>query len=103
MSDVVSIAKKYVSHVTQLGIPVSSAYLYGSYAKRQPRTDSDIDICIVSPTFAGKDFFDEMIKLNLLGLKVDSRIEAVPFTPSDLQDKYSSLATQIRNTGVLLT
>lgn len=70
---------------------------------KKPRLDSDIDICIVSPAFAGKDFFDEMIRLNILGLKVDSRIEAVPFTPDDLQDRYSTLAAEIRTHGIPLT
>lgn len=102
MSDVITIAKDYVSYLNRVGIPVSSAYLYGSYAKGQPRAASDIDICIVSSSFVGKDFFDEMIRLNQLGLKIDNRIEAVPFTPDDLNDKYSSLANEIRNTGVSL-
>lgn len=103
MTDAVSIAKKYVSHVGLSGIPITSAYLYGSYAKGRPHADSDIDVCIISPTFYGKDFFDEMVRLNVLGLKIDSRIEAVPFTPDDLQDKYSSLAAEIRAHGIPLT
>jgi hypothetical protein len=100
MNDVLAIAKNYIAYLGQVGIPISTAYLYGSYAKGKPRTDSDIDICVVSPSFAGKDLFDEMIKLNQLGLKIDSRIETVPYTPDDLNDKYSSLANEIRNTGI---
>ena len=100
MTDVLTIAKNYIAYLGQVGIPVSSAYLYGSYAKGQQRDASDIDICVVSPSFAGKNFFDEMVRLNQLGLKIDSRIETVPYTQEDLDDKYSSLANEIRNTGI---
>ena len=102
MNKVLTTAKKFVSEVKQSGTPVSSAYLFGSYAKGMAHKDSDIDICIISPIF-GKDYFDEAVKLRFLSHKVDSRIEPVPFNPTDMQDKYSTLATEIKKHGILLT
>jgi len=40
-----------------------------------------------------------MVRLNQLGLK-SIVIETVPYTQEDLDDKYSSLANEIRNTGI---
>ena len=101
MNDIVSIAKKYLYKVNQAGIPVQSAYLFGSYARGGFREFSDIDICVVSKKF-GKDYFREMIQLNNLRAGIDERIEAVPLAPDDLSDKYSTLVTEIRTHGIPL-
>lgn len=94
-------AKQFVKSLSKTGIRVNKAYLFGSYAKGAAKKDSDIDICIVSPSF-GKDYFAEMVKLRKYSLKIDSRIEPVPFLPEDLNDKYSTLASEIRKFGILL-
>lgn len=96
------IADKYVSEVVKSGIPVKSAYLFGSYAKGNPHKDSDIDICIVSKRF-GKDYFEEALKLDAITNDIDSRIEAVPLNPRDLDDKYSTLASEIKKYGILVS
>ena len=102
MKNILQTAKKYVSSVEKSGIPVSKAYLFGSYAKKKERKDSDIDICIVSPIF-GKDYFDENVRLRSLTLDVDFRIEPVAFNPFDINDKYDSLASEIKKHGIILT
>ena len=100
-SQVKEIANKYISEVIKSGIPVNSAYLFGSYAKGNSNRYSDIDICVISPNF-GKDYFEESLKLRFLTSSVDSRIEAVPLSPKDLSDKYSTLASEIKKHGVVL-
>ena len=99
MKNIKKIANKYIEEVKKSGITVKSAYLFGSYAKGNPHTDSDIDICIISPNF-GKDYFEESIKLRFLTSNVDTRIEAIPFSLTDLNDKYSTLATEIKKYGI---
>jgi len=101
MNKIISTAKKFVNEVISFGIPISSAYLFGSYSKGSPNKWSDIDICIVSPKF-GKDYFDEALLLRRLTHKIDSRIEPVPFNTRDLNDKYSTLASEIRKHGIRL-
>ena len=101
MKNIKKIANKYVSEVVKSGIPVSAAYLFGSYAKGISNMYSDIDICIISPKF-GKDYFKESLKLDSLTNGVDSRIEAVPLNPKDLDDKYSTLASEIKKYGITL-
>lgn len=101
MNDAKKKAKKFVESLGQAGIKVKEAYLFGSYAKGKAKKDSDIDVCVVSSSF-GKDYFGEMVKLRKLSLNIDSRIEPVPFLPEDLNDKYSTLASEIRKFGILL-
>ena len=44
-----------------------------------------------------------MVKLSYLTHKVDDRIEPVPYNPEDLNDRYSTLAHEIKSYGVPLT
>lgn len=94
-------AKQFVKSLSKTGIKVNKAYLFGSYAKGTNQKNSDIDVCIISSSFT-KDYFAEMVKLRKYSLKIDSRIEPVPFLPKDLDDKYSTLASEIRKYGIPL-
>ncbi len=96
------IANKYLLKIIRSGIPVDSAYIFGSYAKGNPHKDSDIDICIVSNSF-GNDYIEESINLRKMAFGIDSRIEPVPFTSNDLKDKYSTLASEIKRYGILIS
>ncbi len=51
--------------------------LFGSYAKKNPRKDSDIDLAVVSRDY-GKDRFVEGSRLNYLVSQIDFRVEAIP-------------------------
>jgi predicted nucleotidyltransferase len=93
---------KFIKLLNADGINVSKAILFGSCAKGNTAADSDIDVAIVSPKF-GKDAAAEMMYLRKMSLKVDSRIEPVPFSPLDLADHFSTLANEIRNTGIAIT
>ena len=102
MKTVIKIAKKYIAQVKKSGIPISAAYLFGSFAKGAEKKYSDIDICVISPAF-GKDYFEEMVKLSYLTHAVDDRIEPVAYGLNDLDDRYSTLAAEIRQHGIPLT
>ncbi len=101
MKNALTLAQSYIKLVKKSGIPVAKAYLYGSYAKKNQDKDSDIDICVVSPIF-GKNYTNENIKLRMLTLDVDTKIEPVAFNPSDMANKYDSLAIEIQRTGVII-
>lgn len=101
MRKVLKIARKYIEIVRESGIPVTKAYLYGSYAKKTENKNSDIDVCVISPSF-GKDYLNENVKLRILTLKVDSKIEPVAFNPEDINDKFDSLASEIQKTGITI-
>lgn len=101
MNDVKKIATDYVNQVQKSGIPVINAYLFGSYAKNTANKFSDIDICIVSPKFVG-DYFNNSLELKRVANKIDYRIEPIPFGVNDINDKYSSLASEISKYGTSL-
>lgn len=95
MNDALVKAQKFINRVRDSGIFVSTASVFGSWAKGTAHKESDIDVCVVSPSF-GKDYIEEMVSLRKISLTVDSRIEPIPFTPADLADPYSTLSSQIR-------
>jgi predicted nucleotidyltransferase len=90
---------KFVQMLKQQGISVSRVILFGSCAKGRTHADSDIDVAVVSTQF-GQDISEEMMLLRKIALKVDSRIEPVPFCPEDLDDNFSTLAQEIRRYGI---
>ena len=93
-----NLIKKYYQVLLARGIPVEQIILFGSYAKGNAHAGSDVDIAVVSSVF-GKRPFDEMVELSKLTLGIESLIEPHPMHPDDLNDKYDSLATEIRTYG----
>jgi len=77
--------------------------LYGSYAVKKNRVDSDIDIAVVSRDF-GFDRFEEGSNLNYLASKVDHRIEAVPISLDDYlsSENISPLMHEITSKGIVI-
>ena len=92
--------RDYLALVRRDGIRVQEVRLFGSRARGKGRRWSDIDLCIVSPQF-GKDYRSEGMRLRGIaaGLRVTYPIEPIPFHPKDLQDKYDTLASEIRKYG----
>ena len=83
----------------QEGIPVSKLLIFGSYAKNTATNDSDIDVCVVSPTF-GKDVVDEMQFLFKKRRNIDSRIEPYPSSLSEFEKIESPLMSEVRKYGL---
>lgn len=102
MNDAMKQSKIFLEKLKLAGIPVSQAYLFGSYAKGNATQYSDIDVCVVSSTF-GNDYIQEMVDLRKISLQVDSRIEPIPFHPRDMSDPFSSLATEIQKYNIPIT
>lgn len=92
---------KYRVAIQKAGIPVDKMILFGSYAKGTAKKWSDVDVCVVSPTF-GKDTYDERILLMRLTHGIDDMIEPHPFSPKDLADPWDPLASEIRKYGVVV-
>lgn len=99
MKDPIKKVKLFIKKLNDSGVPVDSAYLFGSYAKGSAGKNSDIDVCVVSSVF-GKDYIKEMVNLRKISLGIDSRIEPVPFSLNDINDPYSSLASEITKNGI---
>jgi len=97
--DAMGLSQKYLASIKEAGITVDKAYLFGSFAKGKTWEGSDVDLCIISSQF-GKNYLEEKSRLNKLALKIDSRIEPVPFSPSDFGNKYDPLVAEIKRFGI---
>ena len=100
--DVQRVIKEYLQSVRESGIRVDGAFLFGSYAKGTAEKGSDIDLCIISSGY-GKDYHEEMVHLRGLTHPYDYSMDVIPFHPKDLQEKYNSLAKEIRTHGIPVT
>ncbi|OPY05729.1 MAG: Nucleotidyltransferase domain protein [Syntrophaceae bacterium PtaB.Bin038] len=89
--------REFVRKVSDSGIRVEAAYLFGSHARKKAHKWSDIDVAIISPDFSA-DRLEERIRLTRLSTDVDSRIEPVPFRPDNFTDE-DPLAWTIRREG----
>ena len=89
--------KKYIKELERNNIPVLEAFVFGSYAKGNPKEESDIDIALVSTAFTG-DRFEDRRKIVPFRRNIDSRIEPIPFRPEDFQ-KGGILIDVIKKTG----
>jgi predicted nucleotidyltransferase len=99
--NIIDTVKKFRAAIETAGIPVEKMILFGSYAKGTARTNSDIDIAVVSKNF-GYDDVDEMQLLWKETHLVDSRIEPYPLSPRDLREGFSPIAYEIKKYGILV-
>lgn len=95
-------AVRYKDVLERAGISISGLYIFGSQVKGTAKKWSDIDIGVVSPDFTGNRF-DEGVKLMDYSHKIDDFIEPHPFTPEDFEDKYYTLAQEVKRTGVKIS
>lgn len=102
MTDITPLLRQFIEKLIEQGIPVTEAYLFGSYANGKATQYSDIDVCIVSPAL-GKDPIGEMATLRRIAYPIDSRIEPIPLHTTDLEDRYSTLVSEIKHYGKLIS
>jgi uncharacterized protein len=93
----VELVKKYIQELKKNNIHIQEAYIFGSYARGNPKEESDIDIALISTVFTG-DRFEDRRKIVPLRRKIDNRIEPIPFRPEDFL-KGGNLIDEIKKTG----
>jgi len=54
-ADAINIVRLYVNNLNNGGVPISKAYLFGSYARNQASENSDIDVLLISDVFDTDD------------------------------------------------
>lgn len=93
-----SIARRFRESLVLFGVTPERVVLFGSQAKNNAQSYSDIDICVVSNQF-GRNPIAELLQLKKIALLIDSSIEPVPLHPKDFNDKYSTLISEIKRYG----
>jgi predicted nucleotidyltransferase len=97
LESVMPSVRRYIDRVRQ-EMPVTEAYLFGSYARGEAREDSDIDLAIVSPAL-GDSRFHNNVRLGLLTWDVDTRIEPLGYNPETFGKDFI-MPEEIRETGI---
>jgi len=78
-------------------VRIEAAYWFGSTVRKGADEDSDIDVAVVSPDFTALRFQNAK-KLFPAVIRVDSRIEIHPYSPSDFNEG-TPLVSEIIRTG----
>lgn len=97
---VIEIVKKYLRILSEEGIIISKAYLYGSQARGTATEDSDIDLMIVSPLFdENTDKYAPVLWLSTR--KASYKIEPIAVGEKRfLTDNISPLIETVREEGI---
>lgn len=82
-------------------IEVEQIILFGSHAQKSSRQDSDIDLIVISTSFADKSYWERIDILSEAIYDVFAPIEASAFTPDEWRNSNSLLVDYARN-GVLI-
>jgi predicted nucleotidyltransferase len=96
--EAIDLARRLAQRLAEADIRQAEVYLYGSWARGNPRAHSDIDMAVVSPDLP-EDWFAAWSLLCRLRRDIDIRIDAVPLRPADFVDE-NPLAWEIKQHGV---
>jgi predicted nucleotidyltransferase len=81
-SSVVALASQFAVRVRNEIDPAAEVYLFGSTARSEAGSGSDIDIAVISKLF-GDDVTGDFGRVNVLAFEVNSEIEAHPIVYED--------------------
>jgi predicted nucleotidyltransferase len=91
--------KNLIKTIEKNGISISTAYLFGSYAKGKANQWSDIDVALVSNDFGDVRFYNVLRLLSILK-KYDNNIEFHPFLNKDFDAEHDLFVKEIQEQGI---
>ncbi len=97
--EALALAKKYKHSLAEANIPFLSVIVFGSAARNRMHANSDVDIAVIGKSFRG-DRFKEMTEIRMLRHPLSFKIQPIWFYPEHLEDKYSTLAQEIKKDGI---
>jgi predicted nucleotidyltransferase len=81
-------------------MPIDKVYLYGSYAKGNPRDDSDVDLCFFSEDFSSRQKWDVLAELFYIKTKYDWELLIEPNAfPTSIIEKGNPFVEEVLRTG----
>lgn len=100
-SQVEEIINKYKEMLEKLGVNSGRAILYGSFAKGNPREDSDIDLIIVSEDFRRMNLRKRLEILGIAAARIMEPVEAKGYTPEEIgRFSRSSFLEEVLKVGI---
>ena len=95
---VTEIVRQYVEALRQHGVKVERVILYGSFAKGQPREDSDIDLVVVSESFQEMDLRERLEVLGMGAATIMKPVEAQVASASEM-----SFLSEVLRSGISMS
>lgn len=89
------IIERYKKELVKIGIIPQKIILYGSYAKGSPREESDIDLIVISENFKYMNLRERLELLGLASGRIFEPIEALGYTPEEVENKEESFLEEI--------
>ena len=93
--DVKRIIERYRQELKNFNINSQKIILYGSYAKGNPREDSDIDLIVISDDFKDMNLRERLEILGIAAGRVFEPIEALGYTPKEILEKKETFLEAI--------
>jgi predicted nucleotidyltransferase len=84
-NQIIDSIKKFVTEAEKINIHFQRVVLFGSYAKGTNHEWSDIDVAVVSESFEGIRFYDNL-KLSKPVIHSNIDIETHPYRPEDFNE-----------------
>lgn len=100
-SEAMQTAGRFKQALRAEGVPFDSVIVFGSAARNTMHGESDIDIAVVGRPYKGNRM-DEQHALSRIRRGVSYKIQPIWFYPEHLENKYSTLAQEIRKDGVVV-
>jgi hypothetical protein len=95
--------RKYPNSLRQQGIPVALGVVYGSQARGEAGSWSDIDLLVVSPQFDQARRRSDVSLLWRVAARTDSRIEPIPVGQQQyITDDSSAILEIARREGEVI-
>ena len=97
---VLAIISDFRNALESAGVKPKKILLFGSFATGNYRSDSDIDLIVISEDFEGKSYWERIDLLSDAIYEVFQPIEAIAMTPRELEED-SLFADCARNAEVV--
>lgn len=97
--DALQIAGRFKQALQAAEIPFISVIVFGSAARDNMHEQSDIDIAVVGKPYKSNRM-DEQYALSHIRRGISYKIQPIWFYPEHLDDKYSTLAMEIKREGI---
>lgn len=100
---VTNIVKRFQEALTALDVEVEQLILFGSHVTGTAREDSDIDLVVISPSFADKSYWERIDILSEAIYQVFAPIDATAFTPEEWCSGESLLVDYVQQSFLMNT
>ena len=103
LSEIKKILKSYKSELKANGVRVTKMFLYGSYARGNAKSYSDIDVVVVSSDLARFSPLKRQEFLAKRTIPMNAPLEVIGYTPTEFSRSKDTIFGQIfHETGMVL-